>query len=141
MKVSRNAYYHWEKNKDYVVEKASRVLLKEKIQFIFNQSRQIYGSHRIQKMLERERLFYNRSYVALLMREMGLKSILRRKYTVTTDSNHTFDISENKLNREFSSSKLGENWFQTSPILGLIMIGITKQQQWNLMTEKSLVGH
>ncbi len=110
MRVSRNAYYHWEKNKDHVVEKASRVLLKEKIQLIFNQSRQIYGSHRIQKMLERERLFYSRSYVALLMREMGLKSILRRKYTVTTDPNHSFDISENKLNREFSSSKLGEKW-------------------------------
>jgi len=110
MKVSKNAYYNWLKSKDNIVEKESRVLLKEKNQLIFKQSRQIYGSHRIQKMLERENLFYSRSYVALLMKEMGLKSILRRKYVVTTDSNHSFDIPDNKLNRDFASSKLGEKW-------------------------------
>ena len=41
---------------------------------------------------------------------MGFKSVLRRKYIVTTDSNHSFDIAENKLNRVFKSLKLGEKW-------------------------------
>lgn len=110
MKVSRNAYYSWEKTKHLCTEKESRVLLKERIRLIFHQSRQIYGSYRIEKMLEREKLFYSRSYVAILMREMGLKSVLRRKYVVTTDSNHAFRISENRLNREFVSSELGQKW-------------------------------
>ena len=110
LRVSRNSYYHWEKTKNNVVEKDSRVLLKERIQVIFNQSRQTYGSHRVQKMLEREKLFYSRSYVAVLMKEMGLKSVLRRKYVVTTNSNHTFNIAENELDRDFTSLQLGEKW-------------------------------
>ena len=52
MKVSRNAYYNWIATKDDVVEKETLVLLKERIRSIFQRSRQIYGSHRIQKMLE-----------------------------------------------------------------------------------------
>lgn len=127
MKVSRNAYYHWEKTKDNVAEKESRMVLKKNIQLIFKQSREIYGSHRIQKMLEREQLFYCRSYIALLMKEMGLKSVLRRKYVVTTDSNHSFDISENKLNRDFSSAKLGEKWVSD-------ITYIRVNNDWNYLT-------
>lgn len=127
MKVSRNSYYHWEKTKDSIVEKESKVILKERIQSIFNQSRQIYGSFRIQKVLEREKLFYSRSYIALLMREMGLKSVLRRKYIVTTDSNHSFDIAENKLNREFKSLKLGEKWVSD-------ITYIRVNSDWNYLT-------
>lgn len=127
MKVSRNSYYHWEKTKDNIVEKESKVILKERIQSIFNQSRQIYGSFRIQKVLEREKLFYSRSYIALLMREMGLKSVLRRKYIVTTDSNHSFDIAENKLNRAFKSLKLGEKWVSD-------ITYIRVNSDWNYLT-------
>lgn len=57
MEVSRNSFYNWEKTRFHNVEKESRVLLKERIKFIFKQSRDIYGSYRIQKMLERERLW------------------------------------------------------------------------------------
>jgi len=127
MKVSRNAYYNWVNTKDDIVEKETLVLLKERIQSIFKQSRQIYGSHRIQKMLERESLFYCRSYVAILMKQLGLKSILRRKYVVTTNSNHSFDITENKLNRGFTSSNLGEKWVSD-------ITYIRVNNDWNYLT-------
>jgi len=127
MKVSRNAYYHWEKTKDSIVEKESKAILKERIQTVFNQSRQIYGSFRIQKVLEREKLFYSRSYIAFLMREIGLKSVLRRKYIITTDSNHSFDVAENKLNREFASLKLGEKWVSD-------ITYIRVNNDWNYLT-------
>jgi len=110
MKVSKNAYYHWFKNKDLVVLKTATGLLKERIEIIFEQSGAIYGSCRIQKKLEREGLVYSRSYIGLLMKEMGLRSVLKRKFTITTDSNHQYLIAENELNREFSSLKLGEKW-------------------------------
>src|SRR5690625_21750 len=127
MKVSRNAYYHWVKRKDNIVEKQSLVLLKQRIRLIFKQSRQIYGSYRIQKMLERENLVYSRSYVALLMKKMGLKSILRRKYVVTTDSSHSFDIAENKLNRNFDSTNIGEKWVSD-------ITYIRVNDNWNYLT-------
>ena len=67
MRVSRNSYYHWIKQKDVVVFNTPKKRLKERIKLIFEQSRQIYGSCIIQKKLEREGLIYSRSYIGLLM--------------------------------------------------------------------------
>ncbi len=108
MKVSKNAYYHWLKNKDVMVVDATRNHLKERIKAVFEASREIYGSYRIQKKLEREGLVYCRSYIALLMKEMGLKSVLKRKFVATTDSNHTFSIAKNVLNRDFETLQIGK---------------------------------
>ena len=108
MRVSKNSYYHWFKNKNIVAVKTLKKHLKERIKIIFEQNREIYGSYRIQKKLEREGLFYSRSYVGLLMKEMGLRSILKRRFVVTTDSNHQYLIAKNELNRDFYSLKFLE---------------------------------
>jgi transposase InsO family protein len=126
-KVSKNAFYYWLKNKDSQKPKTNKYLLMSRITYIFEQSRQIYGSHRVQKMLERENLCYTRSYIARLMKEMGLKSILRKKYVITTDSNHSFSIAENVLNRDFKSLKLGEKWVSD-------ITYISVNNQWNYLT-------
>jgi putative transposase len=110
MKVSKNAYYHWVKIKCVISSESTKVKLMKRIRVIFEESRQIYGSCRIQKKLEREGLNYSRSYIGLLMKNMGLKSVLRKKYVVTTDSKHTFPVANNELNRDFTSLKLGEKW-------------------------------
>ena len=39
-----------------------------------------------------------------------LRSKVKRKYRVTTDSNHKFFISKNHLNREFTPATLNEVW-------------------------------
>jgi transposase InsO family protein len=127
MKISKNSYYHWYNTKDLAIIETPSMQLKKRIQIIFEESKQIYGSCRIQKMLERGGLVYSRSYVAVLMKEMGLKSVLRRKYVVTTDSNHSFDISDNRLNRDFSSSKLGEKWVSD-------ITYIRVNNDWNYLT-------
>jgi len=45
------------------------------------------------------------------MKQMGLKSILKRKFKVCTkDSNHNYPVAQNSLNRNFSSEKLGQKW-------------------------------
>jgi putative transposase len=63
MIVSKNAYYHWLKDKDSVLAETPKEYLKKRIKAIFEASREIYGSHRIQKKLEREELAYCRSYI------------------------------------------------------------------------------
>jgi hypothetical protein len=73
MTVSKNAYYHWLKTKDRQIIETPRMDLKRRIQFHFEQSKEIYGSARIQKDLEREGMLFSRSYIALVMREMGIK--------------------------------------------------------------------
>jgi len=67
-------------------------------------------SNRIQKMLEREDLFYPRSYVAVLMKKMGLRSVLKRKFVITTRSDYRYPIAENILNRDSASRTIGEKW-------------------------------
>ena len=84
--------------------------LKERTRIVFEESGCIYGSYRVRKMLEREGLKYPRSYIAVLMRSMGLKSILGKKYIITTDSNHSFPIPGNKLDRAFNCLGLGKKW-------------------------------
>jgi transposase InsO family protein len=44
------------------------------------------------------------------MRELGLKSVLKRKFVVTTDSNHTYPIAKNILDRNFESNSIGKKW-------------------------------
>lgn len=110
MKVSRSAFYNWLKTKDIDRQKSSVKYLKNKILEVFNDSKQIYGSRRIQKALERENINYSRSYISYLMKQIGIKSVLRKKYVITTNSNHDYPIAGNILNRAFTSTQLGEKW-------------------------------
>ena len=127
LKISKNAYYNWLKNKDAVKTKISKTHLMNRIREIFKESREIYGSPRIQKMLEREELFYSRSYVAVLMKEMGLRSILKRKFVVTTKSDHSYPIAKNVLNRDFESQRVGEKWVSD-------ITYIRVKDDWNYLT-------
>jgi transposase InsO family protein len=44
------------------------------------------------------------------MRKMNLRSIIRKKFVVTTDSKHNYPVVENKLNRDFQVTDIGEAW-------------------------------
>lgn len=127
MKVSKNSYYNWLKKKGMPIKETIKAFLKVRILELFNQSREIYGSYRIQKMLERENLFYSRSYVAVIMKELGLKSVLRKKFVVTTDSNHTYPIAKNILARNFQCSSIGEKWVSD-------ITYIRVNDDWNYLT-------
>jgi transposase InsO family protein len=128
MRVSKNSYYTWLRVGQYKRQKGSVSHLKSRVRAIFNESKQIYGSLRIQKSLEREGLVYSRSYIALIMKELGLRSVLSKKFRVcTTDSNHTFALAENVLNRNFTSTQLGEKWVSD---ITYIKVG----NRWNYLT-------
>ena len=90
MNISKNVFYHWLKMRDKPIKETTTAFLLSRIVGLFKGSRENYCSYRLQKMLEREKLFYSRSYVAVLMRKLGLRSISRRKFVVTKDSNHNY---------------------------------------------------
>lgn len=128
MQVSKSSYYYWLKHKDLKKQKASLIHLKNRINQVFESSNKVYGSKRIQKALEREGLLYSVSYIALLMNRLGLKSVLNKKFKVTTtDSDHAYPVAENLLDRDFDSSHLGEKW--VSDITYIKVAG-----QWNYLT-------
>jgi transposase InsO family protein len=128
MKVSKNGYYTWLRTKDSKQQKTSLLYLKVRIEKLFHLNKQIYGSLRIQKALKKEGLCYSRSYVAILMKELGLKSILSKKFRVsTTDSNHLFPVAQNVLDRNFMSLQIGEKWVSD---ITYIKVG----NKWNYVT-------
>lgn len=108
--------------------KSQTSFYKERIQQVWENSRKIYGSARIQKQLEREGISLNRSYIALLMKQMGIKSVIHKRFKVmTTDSNHALPIAKNVLNRDFNSLELGHKWVSD---ITYIKVG----KQWNYVT-------
>lgn len=109
MRVSQNSYYTWLRTGQYKRQNSSISLLKSRITVIFNESKQIYDSLRIPKLLKRQVLIYSKSYIALIMKELGLRSVLSNKFKIcTTDSNHTFTLADNLLNKDFTNKQLGE---------------------------------
>jgi putative transposase len=52
----------------------------------------------------------SRPRVARMMKKANLRSIVKKKFKVTTDSNHKFPVPENKLDRDFKPGTLGAVW-------------------------------
>lgn len=125
--VSSSAYYSWRKNKDVVKPISQKMIVKEAIKKAFKESREIYGSYRIQVELSKVGLNYSKSYIAVLMKEMGLRSVLKRKFVVTTDSKYSYPVAENLLERDFTSDKLGEKWVSD-------ITYIRVNNKWNYLT-------
>lgn len=108
-RVSRSGYYKWLKRKPSKHSEENDQL-KKKIRSIFDKSYKRYGSPKITQELKKEGIHVSRPRVARLMKEMGLKSITRKKYVVTTDSRHNFPASDNLLARDFSAQRPAEVW-------------------------------
>lgn len=125
LEVCKNSFYYWQKNKDIDKTKSTKRKLMLEIKIEFEKHKQIYGSQRIQKSLAKTGIVYSRSYIATLMKNMELKSVLRRKYIVTTDSKHQYPVANNVLNREFTALTLVINGFLTLPIFVLKTNGTT----------------
>ena len=69
-----------------------------------------YGSPRITKELNADGVRVSRPRIARLMGRNGIKSIMKQKYRVTTNSNHLYPVNENLLLRDFSTTAVGEKW-------------------------------
>lgn len=109
LKVSRSCYYRW-----YCGDIPKRVIenqhLTEVIKQVFFESKQTYGSPRITAAMKREGYTISKPRVAKLMRKNGLRSKVKKKYKVTTNSKHKYSISDNRLSRNFKPNTLNETW-------------------------------
>ena len=101
LKVNRSAYYHWVNNGCIVNKVDER--LNQLIKDIFYQYREVYGTRRIKKVLVQEYgVIVSTRKIGKSMKTMGLVVKMKRKFRVTTtDSNHNYSISPNRLQRDF----------------------------------------
>lgn len=110
--VSRSGYYKWgarsERSGNMRARKRAELL--ERIRSIFEEYRGRYGAVRIHRELARRGVRVSRKRVAALMRVAGLVARHRRRYRITTDSNHSYKIAPNILCRDFSVGLRDMTW-------------------------------
>jgi putative transposase len=109
MQVSRGGYYAWRNRKPCAHSQRDAELL-TKIKGFHAASQKRYGSPRIYDDLRCDQEAVGKKRVARLMREHGIAGKHRRKFTCTTDSQHSRPVASNLLNQQFEASEPNQVW-------------------------------
>ncbi len=103
--VSRSGYYHYQANVSNQPDDPAHQELLEWVKDIAESSGYSYGSRRMKKALNALGYPVSRNKARKLMREAGVKVRHRKKYKVTTNSNHQQPVFDNLLERQFDVSQ------------------------------------
>lgn len=99
--VSRSAYYEHEQRRRNRPDDFYHRQLLDAVLDIAKSCDYVYGSRRMKQALNALGYPVGRWKTRELMREAGVQARYRKKYKVTTNSNHKQPVFENKLNRQF----------------------------------------
>ena len=109
LEVSPSGYYAWRKRPASVaVQRRGRLTVM--IKAIHQESRRNYGSPRVFEELQARGEPCNVKTAAKIMRENDIVAKRRRKFKVTTDSNHRLPVAENLLDRQFTVTAPNRVW-------------------------------
>jgi putative transposase len=108
-KVSRSGFYGWLHSEPSKRAMENQEILQE-ISLIHKESGQTYGSPRISKALIAKDIPVSRPRVARLMKQAELRAKRIKRFKVTTDSKHSYPVSENLLDRKFTVNATGQAW-------------------------------
>ncbi|MGM9511708.1 IS3 family transposase [Larkinella sp. GY13] len=110
LNVSSSGYYYWRKHPIDIRQQNQNQLVNH-IRRVHKQSESSYGSPRIADELREQGVKVSRNRIARLMRKIGIRSIVYKKYRVqTTDSNHDYPLAINLLNRDFCAERPSQKW-------------------------------
>ena len=107
--VSRTTYYN-RKNQELTDTETRIILYKEEITSIFYEFKKKYDGVKITKELQRRGFKIQYPSVKFYMKMLGLRSKVKRKFKVTTDSYHNHYVSPNVLNRIFTVGEPASAW-------------------------------
>lgn len=107
--VSRSGYYDWF---DRAVSRRDQdnQCLDVEIKAVYKEHKQRYGAPRIAKALQSQGRACSHTRVARRMKSMNIRGLAKKKFKVTTDSNHKKPVYSNVLNRDFSTTALNQKW-------------------------------
>lgn len=109
LEIGYGRYHRWKK--DGISEKQRQIaLLKEEITSIFFRFRKHYGKNKITKELHSLGYKIAVRQVSFYMKQLGFRHVKKRKFKLTTDSNHNHYTSPNILNREFKVNGHSKIW-------------------------------
>lgn len=109
MQVSSGGYRSWRTRPMSQRQRDDMVLLVH-IQEQYKLSMQSYGRPRMTEELQELGFDVSHHRVGRLMRQNGIKAVRTRKHKVTTDSNHSFNIAPNLLDRKSTASGPNQKW-------------------------------
>jgi putative transposase len=110
LQVSRSGYYAWIVRPKAKTELHRQSLLAH-IRSAHSESRESYGSPRVYRELKARGVRVCENTVAKLMRLHGVQSKARKRFRVrTTDSNHSYSVVPNVLDRQFDQEQPNKVW-------------------------------
>jgi transposase InsO family protein len=109
LEVSPSGYYAWCRRRPSP-RFHRRSQWRQAIQQAHLSSRRTYGSPRVTAVLRKDGLACCVNTVAKIMREDGLAAKVKRRFKVTTDSDHDLPVAPNRLDRDFVRSRPNEVW-------------------------------
>jgi putative transposase len=109
LEVSRAGYYASRRRPESRRVRANRQLV-ARIREVYEESRRTYGSPRVHAELRVDGHEVGRHRVARLMRTEGLIARAKRRFRVTTQSNHKEPVARNVLSRNFDVSEPNRVW-------------------------------
>lgn len=107
--IPKSVYYDWLKS-PFGKRKERIDGLDEKIKAIFYEHKGRYGSMRIFNQLKQNGVSCTRNMVAKRMEELNLVAKAKRKFKITTDSEHKLPIANNILEQDFKACRPNEKW-------------------------------
>ncbi|WP_152455355.1 IS3 family transposase [Roseivivax sp. THAF40] len=109
MDVSPRGYRAW-RNRPVSASQRKDLVVLAHIRDQFEQSLGSYGRPRMTEELKELGLAVGHRRVGRLMKENGIKVRRNKKFKATTDSNHSFNIAPNLLDRDFSAARPNRKW-------------------------------
>ena len=110
--VKRNCFYRYQKIQSEKVDDPRHDEILECVKEIAKSSGYTYGERRMKKALNALSFPITRGQAKKLMKEAGVKVRSRKKYKVTTNSDHKQPVYENVLDRGFEVSKPNQAFVQ-----------------------------
>ena len=102
LRVSRSGFYAWQQHPISPRAEETR-RLDVKIKELLEASKRRSGSPNLTRALIDGGWQVGENRVARRMRVLGLRSIVRRCFKVTTNSQHRFAVAPNRLQRDFTA--------------------------------------
>lgn len=109
LKISRSSYYSRLRRPLSKLVKEN-AYLSERIRTVYNLSKQRYGSPRITAELRDEGFSCSKNRVARLMRKHDIAVKAKRRFRVTTKSNHNLPVAKNLVEMQFNPERLNSLW-------------------------------
>lgn len=109
LRIKASGYYAWSRRPPSRRSQENN-RLRKKIVEIHAESDGVYGSPKVRDELFLLGFDAGKHRVARLMRELGLKGYPKKRYRVTTHSDHGFRTAPNSLDRQFTADGPNQRW-------------------------------